>query len=230
METQFKQHGAFSKFKWRWVLYFLIFIAWISWLINIWILHERSYIAFDCLLDIKPYPVALVLGAAVTNEGDLGYYFVDRLDKAIALYEAGQVEKILVAGQGGRYSYNEIEPAKDYLLKNKVKQKDIFLDYNSKNTFASMYRAKHLYNIDRALIISQNFHLPRALYLARRLNIDALGCVTDSQDYMEKYEDRRREFFARVKAWLDINLNVSLTLTETRVDISEDGRATWMAN
>jgi SanA protein len=230
METQFKQHGAFSKFKWRWVLYFIVFVVWISWLINLWILNERRYIVFDCIRDIDPYPVALVLGAAVTNEGNLGYYFIDRLDKAIKLYEAGQVKKILVAGQGGRYAYNEIEPAKDYLLKNKVAQEDIFLDYNSKNTFASMYRAKHLYNIDRALIISQDFHLPRSLYLARRLKIDSFGCVADSVDYMEKTEDRRREFFARVKAWLDINLNVSLTLSETSVDISGDGRQTWMAN
>ncbi len=230
METQFKQHGAFSKFKWRWVLYFIVFVVWMSWLINLWILNERRYIVFDCIRDIDPYPVALVLGAAVTNEGDLGYYFIDRLDKAIKLYEAGQVKKILVAGQGGRYAYNEIEPAKDYLLKNKVAQEDIFLDYNSKNTFSSMYRAKHLYNIDRALIISQDFHLPRSLYLARRLKIDSFGCVADSVDYMEKTEDRRREFFARVKAWLDINLNVSLTLSETSVDISGDGRQTWMAN
>lgn len=230
MEPQFQQHGAFSKFKWRWILYFIVFIAWTSWLINLWILNERSYIVYSCLEDIDPHPVAIVLGAALTPEGDLGYYFKDRLDKALVLYKAKQVEKILVAGEGGRYSYNEIEPAKDYLLRNNVNPEDIFLDYNSKNTFASMYRAKHLYNIDKALIVSQSFHLPRGLYLARRLDIDALACVADSADYMERTEDRQREFFARVRAWLDINLNVSLTLTESSVDISGDGTKTWMGN
>ncbi len=230
METQFKKHGAFSQFKWRWVFYFIIFIAWSAWLINLWIANERRYIVYDCISDIDPFPVAIVLGAAVTPEGDLGYYFRDRLDAAIALYEALQVDKILVSGQGGRYSYYEIEPAKDYLLKNNIKGEDIFLDYNSKNTFASMYRAKHLYGIENALIISQDFHLPRAIYLAKKLDIDAYGCVADSEEYIEKTEDRRREFFARVKAWLDINLNVSLTLTESSVDINEDGKKTWMGN
>ncbi len=230
METQFQQHGAFSSFKWRWVLYFIVFVVWTAWLINLWIANERRYIVFDCISDIDPYPVALVLGAAVTPEGDLGYYFRDRLDKAISLYEADQIEKILVSGEGGRYSYHEIEPAKDYLLRKNVNDQDIFLDYNSKNTFVSMYRAKYLYGIENALIISQDFHLPRALYLARRLDIDSYGCVADSEDYMERTEDRQREFFARVRAWLDINLNVSLTLTESSVDISGDGRQTWMGN
>lgn len=229
MEPQFQQHGAFSKFKWRWVLYFLIFVTWSAWLINLWIANESRHIVFDCISDIDPHPVVLVLGAAVTPEGDLGYYFRDRLETAIDLYEAGQVSKILVSGKGGRYSYNEIEPAKDFLLKNNIRQSDIFLDYNSKNTFSSMYRAKHLYNIDEALIVSQDFHLPRALYLARRLDIDSYGCVADSEDYMDLSQDRQREFFARVKAWLDINLNVNLTLTETGVDIEDDGKKTWMA-
>ncbi len=230
METQYSQYGAFSKFQWRWLFYFIIFITWTAWLINLWILNERRYIVFDCLSDIDPYPVALVLGAAVTSDGELGHYFIDRLDLAIALYEAGQVDKILVAGQGGRYSYNEIEPAKDYLLKNKINQSDIFLDYNNKNTFASMYRAKNLYNIDKALIVSQDFHLPRSLYLARRLKIDAFGCSADSPNFIETKEDKRREFLARVKAWLDINLNVNLTLAETGVDISQDGKQTWKGN
>ncbi len=230
METQFNQYGAFSKFKWRWVLYFIIFIAWSAWLINLWIANERRYIVYDCLLDIDPYPVAIVLGAAVTPEGDLGYYFRDRLDKAIILYKADQVDNILVSGQGGRYSYYEIEPAKNYLLKNNINGKDIFLDYNSKNTFASIYRAKYLYGIESALIISQDFHLPRALYLARRLDINSLGCVADSQVYIKKTEDKQREFFARIKAWLDINLNISLTLTENSINLSEDGRKTWRGN
>jgi SanA protein len=220
MNTQFKQYGAMSIFKWRWLFYLIILIIWSSWLINLWILNERRYIVYDCLNDIEAYPVALVLGAAVSIDGKLSHYFLDRLDTAIILYEANQVSKILVSGQGGRYSYNEIEPAKNYLLKNKVDPQDIFLDYNSKNTFASMYRAKNLYNVDEALIVSQNFHLPRALYLARRLKIDSLGCVAESQNYIEKKESRQREFFARVKAWLDINLNVSLLLKEVIVDIN----------
>ncbi len=230
METQFNQHGFFSNFKWRWVLYFIIFLVWSAWLINLWIANEKRYIVYDCISDIKPSPVAIVLGAAVTLEGELGYYFRDRLDKAIALYEANQISKILVSGQGGRYSYHEIEPAKNYLLQNNIDRKDIFLDYNSKNTFASIYRAKHLYEINEALIVSQVFHLPRALYLARKLDIKALGCIADSEDYVEKKEDRQREFFARIKAWLDINLNVSLILTEAPTNINEDGRQTWSGN
>ncbi len=227
MQAQYEQYGFLSKFKWRWVFYFVLFIVWSIWLINLWILNERRHIIYDCLQDIDPYPVAIVLGAAVTPEGNLGWFFINRLEAALALYQQQQVDKILISGQGGRYSYNEIEPAKEFLLKNKVESSDIFLDYNSKNTFSSLYRAKYLYGIDRALIISQDFHLPRALYLSRRLDIKALGCVADNNDYREDFEDKRREFMARVKAWLDINLNVSLTLTEAPVEINSDGRQTW---
>lgn len=230
MQTQYQQFSFGSKFKWRWIIYFLLFFAWVTWLINIWILNERSYIVYNCLTDIDEHKVALVLGAAVTNEGDLGWYFLQRLEVALELYQAGQVNKILVSGQGGRFAYNEIEPAKNWLLKNGVKAEDIFLDYNSKNTFASMYRAKYIYGVDEALIVSQNFHLPRAIYLARRLDIKALGCKANDDDFKANKDDRRRELLARVKAWMDINFNVSLTLTENPINISSDGRQTWFDN
>lgn len=228
--AEFKQKGFLSTFKWRWLFYLFLFGAWTAWLINSWILNEKNKIVFDCISDIEARPVVIVLGAALTNEGELGWFFEERLKVAISLYQAEQVEKILISGQGGRYSYNEIEPAKQYLLQNRVDPRDIFLDYNSKNTFSSIYRAKHLFNIEETLIVSQEFHLPRVLYLSDRLGIEALGCRADDQGLGQTFNSLRREFFARLKAWLDINLNVSLTISEAPIDISKDGRDTWLGN
>jgi SanA protein len=219
-------HFSFS-FKLRWLFYFIIFIIWSIWLINLNILNEKRYIVYDCFLDIDVYPVALVLGAGVSESGELGDFFINRLEKAVQLYQRGKVKKILISGYSSIYSQNEVKPARDFLLINQVKPEDIFVDYRAKNTFASLYRAKNLYGIDKVLIISQEFHLPRALYLANRLDLSPLACMADNSDYDNMKKVKRREFFAKMKAWLDINLNINLRLRETKFDISQDGRSSW---
>ncbi len=220
----------FSQFKLRWFLYFFIILFWSLWLVNQQVLSHKRLIVDDCLRDIPDYPVVIVLGAGVDSNSQPGPLFRDRLQAASILYKTNKASKILVSGYSSRYGYNELNPARNYLLNQEIEPENIFLDYQGSNTFASFYRAKNLFGIDQALIVTQSFHLPRALYLANKLGIEALGCIADNQQYDINQSTKQREILARVKAWLDINLGVSLNLAEPPVDLSASGQKTWHDN
>ncbi len=216
-------------FQFRWFFYLLIFSLWSIWLINININLYKRYIVDDCLNDIKKYEVVLVLGAGVDANNNLGLYFKDRLEAAKILYDYQKVEKILVSGNGSNDS-GEIKPALNYLLEKGVNQDIIYLDYKGYNTYASIYRAKNLYDINEVLILTQRFHLPRALYIARSLDIEALGCIADNGSYENIKYNYRREVLAKVKAWLDVNLKVNANLVGLRIVWEDSGKKTWLEN
>ncbi len=141
---------------------------------------------------------AIVLGAALAPNGALSMVFQDRVDTAIALYRAGKVSKILVTGDDGSRSHNEVNPARDYLLTQGVPSDVIFLDHAGFDTYSSMYRAEKVFLVDTAIIVTQEFHLPRAIFIARRLGMSAYGVVADKRKYY--LSNSVRELFADVKA------------------------------
>ncbi|NCD00708.1 hypothetical protein EOL94_01285 [bacterium] len=150
---------------------------------------------------------ALVLGAKVYSNGQMSSVFQDRVDTAIELYNNGRVKKILVSGDHGRENYDEVNSAKNYLLEKGVLKEDIFLDHAGFDTFDSVYRAKEIFQVDSLIIVTQNFHLPRALYIAKKLGIDSCGKIADKHIYVKQGYMNRREFLAKIKAWLDITFN-----------------------
>lgn len=147
---------------------------------------------------------ALVLGAKVYSNGQMSSVFQDRVDTVIELYESGRVKKILVSGDHGRENYDEVNSAKNYLLEKGILKEDIFLDHAGFDTFDSIYRAKEIFQVDSLIIVTQNFHLPRALYIAKKLGIDSCGKIADKHIYLKQSYMNRREILAKIKAWLDI--------------------------
>lgn len=145
---------------------------------------------------------ALVLGAGLSDGGKLSPIFRDRIDTAVSLYLAGKVETILVSGDDGTAAHNEVTPARDYLLTQGVFDNDIFLDHAGFDTYSSMYRAREVFRVESAIIVTQSFHLPRALFIARRLGIDAYGKPSDQHPY--SFKNNIREIFANVKAFFDV--------------------------
>lgn len=216
-------------FKFRWFFYFLIFILWSIWLINININLYKRYIVDDCLNDIKDYRTAIVLGAGIDQNQKPGLYYKDRLEVAKILYDYNKIENILISAKGNTI-VNEIKPALNYLLEKGVNEDIIYLDYRGYNTYSSLYRAKHLHNINEALIITQRFHLPRALFIARKLDIDALGCVADGGQYENIEYNYRREILAKVKAWLDVNLKTTVNSIGQGINWQISAKKTWLEN
>lgn len=212
----------------RWTIYLLIFSIWIFWLMGQRVSSYESYIVGDCLRDIKGQrQVALVLGAAVYSDNVVSSVFADRLDTAIELYQAGIVRKILISGDHGLPAYDEVNTAKNYLTERNIMAEDIFLDHAGFNTYNSMYRANMVFKVNSMLIVTQDFHLDRALYIARNLGLDAWGCRADKRYYANIKEMENREILAKIKAWFDINLKISPKFLGASFDLEADGRQTW---
>ncbi len=155
---------------------------------------------------LDTYQTAIVLGAKVDDQ-DPSDILEDRLLTAIELYEKGKVEKILVSGDNGQVEYNEVGTMKNYLLNEGIPAEDIFMDHAGFDTYDSMYRAKAIFQVENAVIVTQNYHLPRAIYIARALGIDAVGVSADRQTYIyiDLYE--KREKLAQIKAFLNVVFN-----------------------
>ena len=186
-----------------------------------------SYIDIDCDGSISTYPVGIVLGARVVGAKVIEGVYADRLQTAVNIYKKGKITKILVSGDHGQVNYDEVNAGKDYLLQAGVPAGDIFLDHAGFDTYDSIYRAKKLFGINRGLVITQDFHLPRALYFSHKLGVEALGCSADLHDYQNIKAMKSREILARVKAWLSINLGSTPKYMGDTYNISGDGQQTW---
>lgn len=130
-------------------------------------------------------PVALVFGAGIYENGDLSDMLRDRMDVAIALYKAGKVEKLLLSGDNRFEDYNEPGAMLAYALMQGVDQEDVQPDYGGRRTYDSCYRAKYIFEVQETVLITQNFHLPRALMLCQQLGIEVVGVSADLQPYLD---------------------------------------------
>ncbi|MBI4272689.1 YdcF family protein [Candidatus Uhrbacteria bacterium] len=150
-------------------------------------------------------PVALVLGASLRN-GKPSVMLADRLDTAAELYNRGIVKKLIVSGDNRREDYNEPEAMRRYLVEKNIPSQDIIPDFAGRRTYDSCYRLKAIFDQTSTLIVTQRFHLPRALYLCKHLDINSIGVIADSSRYNSLAESYIRELFASIKAWLDITI------------------------
>lgn len=157
---------------------------------------------------IKPIKVGLILGASVWNNRVMSAMLQDRADGALALYQAGKIKKFLVSGDNRQPDYNEVIVVKNYLLAKGVPESDIFLDYAGFDTYDSLYRAREIFQVKELVIVTQKFHLPRAIYLARNLGLKAIGLAADRHDYRNIEFNYWREKIANLKAFLDISLSI----------------------
>lgn len=168
----------------------------------------RSRIASVAAMeDIPRRKVAVVLGARVYRNGYPSAVLRDRLDAAIDLYRAGKVEKLLMSGDNRNANYNEATAMRNYALEAGIPPEDVVRDFAGFRTFDSMYRARELWGLDEFLVVSQRFHLPRALYIARHLGINAFGVATREQVYRTTPKLHLRERFAWLLAWMDVITN-----------------------
>ena len=136
----------------------------------------------------------LVLGCLVDSD-----MLHDRLRQGVELYHLGAAPKILMSGDHGRVGYDEVDAMKTYAVEDGIPSQDVFMDHAGFSTYESMYRAKEVFAAKKVIIVTQEYHLYRAVYIARMLGIDAYGVTSDYNRYLDQFRRDVREVLARVK-------------------------------
>ncbi|HIQ57711.1 TPA: YdcF family protein [Candidatus Gracilibacteria bacterium] len=149
--------------------------------------------------------VAIVFGAAAWKNGPSDA-FADRLKIAQKLYESRNIKKILISGDNGKLQYNEPETGKKYLIEKGVKSEDIVLDYAGFRTYDTCARASKIWNIKNAYLVTQEFHLSRAIFTCEQFGISAIGVSASTQVYKNHWKNLFRETLAQQKAFYEVLL------------------------
>lgn len=170
----------------------------------------------------------LVLGAYVLPDGTVSTMLNDRLTEAYELYKLDKADKIVVSGDHGRKDYDEVNAMKKYLIDKGIPEQNIFMDHAGFSTYESMYRARDIFQVKKVIIVTQEYHLMRAVFIARELGLEAYGFTSDLHDYgevMTMYQ--LREVAARNKDFFMAKLiKPKPTFLGDTIPVTGDGRAT----
>lgn len=184
--------------------------------------------ATERVAEVPRAEVAIVPGALVKPSGEMSSMLADRVRQASALWHAEKVDKILVSGDHHTWEYDEPDTMRKALVANGVDPRDIFEDHAGFDTWATMVRARGIFGVRDAVVVTQGFHMPRALYLADAAGIDATGLTADLHQW--GYQGRKsevRETLSRLKAIIDVTLDTP-AMAGPRIPISTtDGRESW---
>lgn len=176
--------------------------------------------------DAPKAQVALVLGAGLRPDGELSAMLRDRVRVGAELYRAGKVEKVLASGDHGRVGYDEVNAMKRELVAAGVPARDVFTDHAGFDTLDSVVRAKKVFQARSALIVTQGFHLPRAVWLAHEAGLDAHGVSADLTSYGGATRVASvREVVARTKAVADVVTGADPHFLGTPVPLTGDASA-----
>lgn len=173
----------------------------------------------------KNYDAILVLGAGLRN-GKPSPVLKDRLDMAYKLYEDGYSKKIIVSGDHGKKYYDEVNVMKNYLLDKGVDSNNIFMDHAGFSTYDSVYRAKEIFLANKIIIVTQQFHLYRSLYIAKQLKLDAVGVSATLRDYSGSVKFEIREILARDKDFVKSIFKPEPKYLGDTISVFGDGNAT----
>lgn len=168
----------------------------------------------------------LVLGASVKSDGSPSHMLEDRLTLGIDLYKSGVAPKILFSGDNGQEYYNEVKAMKDYAVERGVPEDDIFLDHAGFSTYESVYRAREIFGVERMIVVTQSYHLYRALYGCEKMGVEALGAASDQAQYRGQEERDIREVLARDKDLVKWMIKPDPTYLGDPVPISGSGAVT----
>lgn len=146
----------------------------------------------------KDIDCILILGAGVW-EGSPSPMLKDRLNVGIELYKSDISNKLIMSGDHGREEYDEVNVMKEFAINNEINSEDIFMDHAGFSTYESIYRTKEIFQAKKIIIVTQKYHLYRALYIANKLGLEAVGISADSQKYSGQMYRELREILARNK-------------------------------
>ena len=168
----------------------------------------------------------LVLGAGVHSDGSPSDMLEDRLRRGVELYALGAAPKLLMSGDHGRDGYDEVDAMKHYAVEQGIASTDVFMDHAGFSTYESMYRAKEVFQAKKIIIVTQEYHLYRALYIAESLGLEAYGVSSDYRSYYGQTARDLREVLARVKDFGTSILKPEPTYLGKAIPIWGDGDLT----
>ena len=183
------------------------------------ILKEEDYKKLsdiDCII---------VLGAGIWNNKP-SPMLEDRLLEGINLYKNNVSNKIIMSGDHGRAEYDEVNTMKNYAIEKGVKSEDIFMDHAGFSTYESIYRAKEIFKAKKVVIVTQKYHLYRALYIAKQLDLEAYGVGADPRQYVGATYREIREILARDKDFIKCIIKPNPTYLGETIPVSGNGNAT----
>lgn len=181
-------------------------------------LDEAASLDADCVI---------VLGARVYDNGSLSPMLNDRVDTGIAAWESGAGKVLLLSGDHGTYGYDEVNSMKNYALLQGVPRDALFLDHAGFCTYDSMVRAKEVFGAQKVVVVTQSFHLYRALYIARSIGLEAYGVAADLRPYRYQLYNEGRELLARTKDFFSVIFRPDPKYLGDPIDLNGSALATW---
>ncbi len=191
---------------------------------NGWLLH-RSKKHIVTISEVGDADCIMVLGAYVKRNGEASDILKDRLEKAYEIYENTGINKLLLTGDHGQKKYDEVNAMRRFMEEKGIAKENIFLDHAGFSTYESIYRASEIFKVHKMVIVTQEYHLPRALYIADKLGIEAVGVAAQPYPYPGMPRYKLREYLARTKDFMMVNfLKLEPTYLGEAIPVSGDGR------
>ncbi|EKD27056.1 MAG: hypothetical protein ACD_79C00902G0001 [uncultured bacterium] len=196
-------------------------------LINIYVnSYSYKFIKSD-IADLPRSNTVLVLGARVLPKNVMSNILLDRMSSAVELYKQKKVSKFLLSGDHGDKYYDEVNTMKTFLIKQGILGDDIFLDHAGFNTYDSIVRAKKIFQVNDLIIVTQKFHLNRSVYIARKIGLNAHGFIADRRTYFHRKYYAFREFFAKIKAFINVLSDKKPKFLGPAIPITGDSKLSW---
>ena len=169
--------------------------------INLWVTSsvQEQILTENTAAALQEVDCIVVLGCQVRSDGTPSHMLEDRLRRSVALYNAGVAPKILMSGDHGRKGYDEVDAMKRYAVEAGVPSEDVFMDHAGFSTYETVYRAKEIFGAKKIVIVTQKYHLYRAMYIAAAADMETYGVAADYRRYSGQLSRDIREVLARVK-------------------------------
>lgn len=177
-------------------------------------------------VNLEDVDCIIVLGCLVKSDGSPSDMLSDRLERGIDLYKKGAAPKIIMSGDHGRADYDEVNAMKQIAVDSGIPSSDVFMDHAGFSTYESIYRAKEIFEADKIIIVTQEYHLYRALYIAEKLGIEAYGVNADYRTYWGQSKRDAREILARCKDFCNMIFKPEPTYLGEKIPVSGDGNLT----
>ena len=198
------------------ILIFIIFI-------NFYVINstKNNILEKEKISEKENFDCILILGAGIWGNNP-SPMLEDRLIQGISLYKERIAPKIIMSGDHGKEEYNEVQVMKDYAIKEGVPSEDIFMDHAGFSSYDSIYRAKEIFGAKKILIITQQYHLYRALHIAKKLELEAYGVASNLREYPNQLFREIREIFARNKDFVKCYFKPEPTFLGEKIPITEN--------
>ncbi len=196
----------------KWSLLGLLFLLFCCFLLSANVYFETRHFRFDDIAKISNQKVAIIFGARIYSNNNPSPFLKDRVNGGIKLYQQGKVQKLLMSGDNHIKDYDEVTTMKNYALSKGIPADAIVLDYAGLSTYETCYRAKTIFGVNSAILVTQDYHEPRAVFTCRKLGIDAIGFgQPDWSRYPEiKTRTLLREYLAHIKMYIDLYITKPL--------------------